>query len=124
MHSIMVLMEDRVDAVTIAVPFDAVRELERERLAFPLPLFRGAALDAVVTIGMDSAALVTLLQAPDSVRNFATWVRRRCATSGDTIEISATRGDRRVQLKVDGNIDVSVVTDFLLAAFADHQTQP
>jgi hypothetical protein len=120
----MALMGDRTDTVIVAVPFDAVRELEREGLAFPLPVFRGAAVDAVVTIGMDSAALVTLLQAPDSVRAFAAWVRCRFASSGDSIEVSATRGNRRVQLKVDGDIDVGVVADFLVAAFAERESRP
>ena len=116
-------MEDKADTVIVAVPFDAVRELEREGLASPLPVFRGAVLDAVVTIGMDSAALVTLLQAPDSVRAFAAWLRHRCVSSGNSIEINATRGDRRVHLKIDGDIDVNVVTNFLLAAFTDHKSQ-
>ena len=117
-------MEDKTDTVIVAVPFDAVDELDRAGLAFPLEVFRGAVLDAVVAVGMDSAALVTLLQAPDSVRAFAAWIRHRCAKSGNSIEISATRGSRRVQLKVDGDIDVTAVTDFLAAAFADHEAQP
>jgi len=118
-------MEDRADTMIVAVPLGAVSELEHEGLAFPVPVFRGAALDAVVSIGMDSAALVTLLQAPDSIRAFAAWIRHRCASSGDSIEVSATRGDRRVHLKVDGDIDIDVgiVADFLAAAFADHESQ-
>jgi hypothetical protein len=121
---IMMVMGNRADTVTVAVPFDAVRGLERDRLAFPLPVFRGAALDAVVTVGTDSASLVTLLQAPEAIRAFAAWIRQKCATSGDSIEVSATRQGRRVQLKVDGDIDVGVVADFLIAAFADHKSQP
>jgi hypothetical protein len=108
----------------VAVPFDAVRELEQERLALPRPVFRGAALDAVVAVGMDAAALVTLLQTPDSVRAFATWVRDRCTQSRDSIELSARRGGRQVRLTVDGDIDVGVVADFLAAAFADRDTEP
>lgn len=117
-------MEDEADTLIVAVPFDAVQELEREGLAVPIPVFRGGVINAVVTIGMDSAALVTLLQAPDSIRSFAAWVCRRCASSGDSIEVSATRGDRQICLKVDGDIDVNVVADFLIAAFADHESQP
>ena len=120
----MMRVEDRAEVAVVAVPFDSVSELESAGLAFPLPVFRGAVLDAVVTVGMDSAALVTLLQAPDSVRAFAAWVRDRCVRSSDSIELSARRGGRRVRLKVDGDIDVSVVTDFLVAAFADHDSQP
>jgi hypothetical protein len=111
-------------AITVAVPVDAVLELESDGLAFALPVFRGAVLDAVVTVGMDAAALVTLLQAPDSIRAFATWVRDRCTRRGDSIALSARRGDLRVHLTVDGDIDIDVVADFLAAAFADHDPQP
>jgi hypothetical protein len=123
-REIIVPMEDRPEAVTIAVPFDAVRELEQEGLAFSRFVLRGTALDAVVTVGMDSAALVTLLQAPDSVRAFAGWVRNRCARSGDSIELSARRGGRQVHLTVNGDIDVAVIAEFLIAALADRGSQP
>jgi hypothetical protein len=117
-------MEGKLAAAIIAVPFDAVRELESEELAFSVPVFRGAALDVVVSVGMDSAALVTLFQAPDSVRAFAAWIRDRCKRSGDSIEVSAVRGGQRVWLKATGDIDPSVVANFLAAAFADHESQP
>lgn len=120
----MMRVQDRAETVIVAVPLDAVRELEREGLALPLPVFRGTVLDAVVTVGMDSAALVTLLQAPDSVRGFAAWVRDRCRRSGSSIELSAKRGGRRVHLTVDGDIDVRLVADFLVAAFGDHDSHP
>ena len=117
-------VEDRAEAAIVAVPVDAVDELERKELAFPLPVLRGSVLDAVVMVGMDSAGLVTLLQAPDSIRAFAAWVRDRCARSGDSIEVSARRGGRQVRLKVDGGIDIDVVANFLAAALADHDSQP
>lgn len=117
-------VEDRAEAAIVAVPVDAVGDLERKGLAFPLPVLRGSVLDAVVMVGADSAALVTLLQAPDSVRAFAAWVRDRCARSSDSIEVSARRGGRQVRLKVDGAINVDVVANFLVAAFADHDSQP
>jgi len=117
-------MEGKLATTIVAVPFDAVRELESEDLAFSIPVFRGAALDTVVSVGMDSAALVTLLQAPDSVKAFAAWIRDRCKRSKDSIEISAVRGNRRVRLKADGDIDVRVIADFLMAAFADHESRP
>jgi hypothetical protein len=106
-------------AMIVAVPVDAALELERGKLAYPLPVLRGAVLDAAVTVGTDAAALVTLLQAPDSIRAFAAWVRARCVRSGRSIELRARRGDRRIQLRVDGDIDVEVVAEFLTAAFAD-----
>jgi len=116
-------MEDRAEAVIVAVPFDAVHELEGKGLALPLPVFRGAIFDAVATVGLDSAALVTLLQAPGSVRAFAAWIRDRCARSSDSIELSARRGGRQVHLTVDGDIDVGVVADFLIAVFAERDSQ-
>jgi len=119
-------MEDTYgrQAVIVAVAVDVVPELEREGIALPLPVLRGAALDAVVTVGMDAAALVTLLQAPDSIRAFAAWVRDRSAQHGDKIEVSASRGGRKLHLTVDGDIDIEVVADFLTAAFADHDPRP
>ena len=110
-------------AVIIAVPGDAVTELEAQELAYPLPVLRGSVIDAVVTVGMDSAALVTLLQAPDSIRAFAAWIRGRCTRSGDSIELSAQRGDRRIHLTVDGDIAIDAVADFLAAAFSDTSPQ-
>jgi len=111
-------------AAIVAVPADAVLELERLELAFPVPVLRGAALDAVVRVGVDSAALVTLLQAPDSVRAFAKWLRDRCGRSRNSIELVARRGGRRAHLTVDGDIDVGIVANFLQAAFADQDAQP
>ena len=124
-QGIMIRVEDGFDqdAVIVAVPGDAVEELEREGLASSLPSLRGTVLDAVVMVGMDAAVLVTLLQTPDSVRAFAAWIRGRCARSGVSIELSAQRGNRRVHLIVDGDIDVEVVADFLVAAFRDRSPQ-
>ncbi len=117
-------MEAKAETAIVAVPPDAVRELERQGLPLPVPVFRGPILDAVVTVGMDSAALVTLLQAPDSIPAFAAWIRDRYARSGGSIELSAKCGRRRVHLTVDGDVDIRVVADFLVAAFADHNSRP
>jgi hypothetical protein len=108
----------------IAVPFDAVEELERENLASVLPVSGGAAIEAIVMVGTDSAMLVTLLQAPDAVRGFAAWIRNRCLRESSTIDITAKRGDRRVHLTVGGDIDVRIVADFLAAALADERRSP
>jgi hypothetical protein len=116
-------VDGRTEAVIVAVPSDAVSELEREGLALPLPILRGPVLDAVVTVGADAATLVSLLQAPDAVRAFAAWVRDKCARSGDSIELTARSGARRVHLKVDGRIDAAVVADFLTAAMKGDDTQ-
>ncbi len=116
-------LDDQRTAI-VAVPADAVSELERDGLADPLPVFRGAVLDAVVAVGTDAAALVTLLQTPDSIRAFATWVRRRSTKSGDSLQLSVKRGNRQVQLTVTGDIDIPAVADFLAMAFAPSDAQP
>jgi hypothetical protein len=102
--------------VVVAVPVDAVADLKSQGLAFPLPAVRGAVIEAVMTVGTDAAMLVSLLQAPDAIRSFAAWVRGRYTQSGNSIELSAQSGDRRVHLRVDGNVDIGVVADFLKAA--------
>jgi hypothetical protein len=107
--------------VIIAVPADAARELEHQELARRLPVVRGAVFDSLVSVGTDAAVLVTLLQAPGSVRAFAAWLRSRSARSEDSIELTAKLGDRRAHLTITGDIDISVVTEFLDAAFGDHQ---
>lgn len=110
----------------IAVPEDAIDELVEAGLVRELPTLRGPVFDAVVTVGMDSAALVTLLQAPDAVRAFAAWLVARVRRRTDSITITANRGGRSLRLEVDGDIPVEAVTDFLLAAFrnAAAQTAP
>ena len=112
-------MDDEAEAVIVAVPPDAVADLESLELAFPVPVLRGAALDVMVTVGTDAATLVSLLQAPDAIRAFAAWVRGRCVRSGDSIELSARSGDVRMHLKVDGHFDVIAIADFLTAALQD-----
>ena len=106
--------------VIVAVPADAVPELQRDGLAHPLTVFRGAALDAAVTVGTDAAMLVTLLQAPDSIRAFAAWVLSRRARSGTSIEVSVKRGNRRVHLVVGGDVGIQSVADFLTSAFKEN----
>lgn len=108
-------VDDTAEAMIVAVPLDAVAQLESEGLAFPVPVIRGAALDAVVTVGTDAAALVSLLQAPDAIRAFAAWVRDRCSRPRDSIEITARSGDRRIRLRVDGRTDAGVIADLLRA---------
>ncbi len=107
----------------IAVPEDTVDELTDAGLVRDLPTLRGPVFDAVVSVGMDSAALVTLLQAPDTVRAFATWLVERVRHQKDTIRITGHRGERSVRLEVTGDVPVDAVTDFLLAAFRDANAQ-
>jgi hypothetical protein len=105
--------------VIVAVPADAALELEREALAERLPVFRGAALDAVVSVGTDAAVLVTLLQAPEAVRAFAAWIRARCAHSDTSVEITVRRGSQRLHVDADGDISIEKVADFLASAFKE-----
>lgn len=107
---------DRAGSVVVAVPADVVLELEREGLATRALVRRGPIVDTIVTVGADSATLVTLLQTPDSVRAFARWVHRRCARSGESIDISIRRAGQQVHIVVDGNIDVGTVANFLATA--------
>jgi hypothetical protein len=110
--------EQDQNTIIIAVPFDAVDDLENQGLACPLPVLRGAGIQALVSLGMDSAAFVTLLQAPEAIRAFAAWIRARCTRANTTIDISVKQGDRRIHLTADGNIDIGIVAAFLEAAFA------
>lgn len=93
--------------------------LESQGLARALPVLRGAALDAVVTVGTDAATLVSLLQAPDAIRAFAVWVRSRYRRSGERIELSARSGGLDIYLKVDGHVEADVIAEFLAAALRD-----
>jgi hypothetical protein len=101
----------------VAVPEDAVAELEELDLARPVFAFRGPALDAAVAIGTDAAALVTLLQAPEAIRGFAAWIRARCERTGDAIEVVARHGDVKVRLRVTGEVSPQVIFDFLTEIF-------
>lgn len=107
----------------VAVPSDSVSELESRGLAFPVSVFRGGALDAIVTVGTDAAALVSLLQAPDAIRAFADWIRGRCQRREDSIELSVWSGGKRIYLKVNGHIDIAMVEDFIASALPDEDRQ-
>ena len=107
----------------VAVPGNSVSELESRGLAFPVSVFRGATLDAIVTVGTDAATLVTLLQAPDAIRAFADWIRGRCQRRGDSIELSIQSGGKRLYLKVDSHIDVAAIADFIALALQDENRQ-
>lgn len=111
-------------AEIIAVPEDWVDDLVDAGLVRDLPTLRGPVFDAVVTVGMDSAALVTLMQAPDAVRAFASWLTGRFRCHKDTITITGNRGGRSISLEVGGDVPVEAVTDFLLAAFRSTADQP
>lgn len=105
--------------MTVAVPTTAVADLTQRGIAAPLPDARSSVLDAIVIVGTDAAAVVTLMQGPDAIRAFAEWIHGLFARTDSSIRITARRGDRRVKLSVDGDVPVKVVEEFLTAAFDD-----
>jgi len=104
-------------AVVLAVPEETLDELLEAGLVKTIPTIRGPVMEAVATIGANSAVLVTLLQAPETVRAFAAWLVAWVRRREDTVTINARRGSRRVELRVDGDVPMDVVADFLSAAF-------
>jgi hypothetical protein len=108
-----------VQATFVAVPKALAEDLIGSGLAARVPVFRGAALDAVIVIGTDAGTVVTLLQAPDAVRRVAGWVREHLSRRGDTIKIEARRGGRTLALRVDGSVPIETITDFIADALAD-----
>jgi hypothetical protein len=60
-----------------------------------------------------------LLQAPDSIRAFASWLVERCRRKNDRITLTGGRGDRRVRLTIDGDVPIAAVSDFLASAFQE-----
>jgi hypothetical protein len=110
--------------VLIAVPEDAVDELVSAGLVRELPTLRGPVFDAVVNVGMDSAALVTLMQAPDAIRAFATWLTEWVRGKKDGITIIANLDGRSLRLEVKGTVPIDAVSDFLTAALGTAPTEP
>jgi len=109
--------EDREPAAAVvAVPEDAAEELAAAGLVRAIPTIRGPVLEAAVVVGSNAASLVTLLQAPDAIRAFAAWVVSWARRRTDTIEISGRNAGRRVELRVDGDVPVEAVAEFLVAA--------
>lgn len=109
--------EDQPAAVVIAVPDDDVDELVAAGLVVEIPTLRGPILDAVVTVGTSAATLVTLMQAPDTVRAFAAWLTGRAGQRGDGMTLTGRRGDRTVRMEIDGDVPAEAV---LRAVFRDH----
>jgi hypothetical protein len=114
--------EEEPLGILVAVPEDGVDELVSAGLVKVIPTIRGAVLDAVVTVGSDAAVLVTLLQAPQTIREFAGWVVARCHRRKTTLVITARRGEQHLELRVDGDIPVEAVTRFLVDAVGQIST--
>jgi hypothetical protein len=116
--------ENEPAAVLMAVPEEAVDELVAAGLAQVIPTIRGPVLEAVATIGSNAAILVTLLQAPQSIRAFAAWIVSWAGRRTEGIQVSARKGARRIELTVDGDIPVEAVAEFLVAALKGSSTAP
>ncbi|HAM21919.1 MAG TPA: hypothetical protein DCQ04_06540 [Actinobacteria bacterium] len=101
----------------IAIPLDSAEELFEACLVSEIPAVRGLALEAVVSVAVNSSVtLVTLMQAPESIRSFSAWVVNRSHRSSETIRISGRRNGRAIDLEVNGDVPIEAVTEFLRAA--------
>jgi hypothetical protein len=123
-------MSDDIDfgasVFLVAVPDDAVDELVDAGLAEKVPALRGPVLDAIVNIGVDSSALVTLMQAPDVLRAFAAWVTGRARKQRDGITITGQLNgcEFRIEVRYDGSVPdrsapVKAVAELLSAIIRD-----
>lgn len=105
--------------VVISVPQDSVDELVQSGLAARAPILRGELIEAVIAVGVDSAALVTLLQTPQTIQAFATWIRARVIQKEERITIRGNRGNRALRVDVDGDVPVEAIARFLREALGD-----
>jgi hypothetical protein len=110
--------ESSVEAV-IAVPDDAVDELIEDGLVEEMLASRGPIVEAVIEVGVDSAALVTIIQATDSIRRFAAWLIGRARARGDSVIVTGNRSGRQVELRVTGDAPIDAVSNFLSTVFRD-----
>jgi hypothetical protein len=108
-----------VPAALVAVPQDLADDLLGSGLAGRVPVFRGAVLDAVIIAGTDAGTVVTLMQAPDTIRRFAGWLREHAGRHEDGIKVEVRRGGRSLTLRVDGAVPIQTITDFIADALAD-----
>lgn len=95
------------------MPEEAVAELVENNLAKVVPGVRGPLLETVMEIGTDAAVLVTLLQTPDTVRAFAAWVLGWGKRQPDGMVVHARKKGRRVDLRVEGEVSIDTITDFI-----------
>jgi hypothetical protein len=118
------MSEPDAPATFVAVPKALAKELIGSGLALRVPDFRGAVLDAVIVVGTDAGTVITLMQAPDAVSRLAAWLRDHVSRHQDSIKVEARRGDRTLTLRVDGQVPIDAITDFIAAALADRDVPP
>jgi hypothetical protein len=119
-------LDTKTGILLVAVPADAVDELVIAGLAEEVPPLRGAVFDTIVSIGVDSSTVVTLMQTSAVLRAFAVWVTGRARKQRDGITITGRRDGREFTLEVhgDGSVPVDAVADFLSAFFDDLKGKP
>jgi hypothetical protein len=103
----------------LRVSEDLLPDLIADDLVQLVPRLRGVGADAIVAIGTNAAAVVTLLQTPDTLRALAAWLRRRAERDMTVIRISARSRSRQLDLDVRGDIEVETVAAFLRDAFSE-----
>ncbi|HUA27321.1 MAG TPA: hypothetical protein VMC03_00415 [Streptosporangiaceae bacterium] len=111
-----------IPAALVAVPKALAQELIGGGLAARVPVLRGAVIDAAVVIGTDAGTVITLTQAPDAIRRLTAWLRDHVSRHEDSIKVEARRGGLTLTLRVDGQVPIDTITDFIadaLAAAAD-----
>lgn len=111
------------DPALVAVTSDMAADLQRAGLAAPLPVLRGATLNAAMTVGNDAATIIALLQAPEAIRAFAEWLRHRFSRRGDSIKIQGRRHGITVTLQVDGSVPVGTITGFIDDVLSDERVE-
>jgi hypothetical protein len=115
---------EEVPAALVAVTADMADDLQRTGLAAALPTLRGAAVDAAIMVGTNAATIVTLMQAPDSIRAFAGWLHDRFSRHGDSVKIQGRRHGISVTLQVDGSVPVDTITEFITEVLRDRPGVP
>ena len=108
-------------AALIAVPESALDELLSAGLVAEVPTLRGPVFDAVLTVGSDAAVLVSLLQAPDTIKSFSRWVKGYAAKEQSEVTVRGRSGGTEVELRVtaDGDLPADAVAEFIRSALSD-----
>jgi hypothetical protein len=111
------VVDDRPEAVLIAVSDDLVDDLVEAGLVGEFPGLRHSVLDALLTVGSSAMTVVTLNYAPARIRAFADWLRER---SGRTvIELTDTRSGRTFTLRSNRPVAAENIAAFVAAALHD-----
>jgi hypothetical protein len=110
---------DEAPAALVAVTGDMADDLQHLDLAAALPTLRGAVIDAAIMVGADAATIVTLMQTPEAIREFAGWLHARFSRRGDSIKIQGRRQGISVTLQVDGSVPVEAITRFIADVLSD-----